>query len=178
LTIAVFDPGVALTRRRRITSQRSRRLLIVSDHPTRGALLARLTAAAGYDVAVSGDVASGLAIAVTEPPETVLVDLADGNTNDAVRLLDLIRSSRRQALATTVVVVLTERRGPFGLAELVSGADTIVPLPFHVHDLIEEFSRLERVHAEARAQERRNRTVRLAQRNLEVDLRDSRLATA
>lgn len=77
------------------------RLLVVDDDPVARLVLSRILTRLGHQTDTAVDVASGLDLAVTAPPDLVFSDLQlpDGTADD------LLAAMRRSALATPLVVV-------------------------------------------------------------------------
>jgi DNA-binding response OmpR family regulator len=101
------------------------RVLVVEDDPAIGRLLRRSLTEAGNAVAVASDGSSGLALALTEQPDVVLLDLGLPDL-DGQQVLRMLR-----AVSQVPVIVITAQDDDRTVVQaLDAGADDYLVKPF------------------------------------------------
>ena len=116
-----------------------KKVLVVDDDGDIRALVALKLATAGYDVVVEGDGESGLATALQDQPDLVVLDwMMPGLTG-----IEVCRAMREDPrTARTAVLLLTARAQPADVERgFAAGADDYLVKPFRGRDLTD------RVHA-------------------------------
>ncbi len=107
------------------------KLLLIDDDKAYCTSLARLLAMEGFDVQVAHTAEDGLASAIGQPHELVLLDVML-SPGDGRKVLQRIRS------ASQIPVIMLTARGDEAdrISGLESGADDYLPKPFHPRELI------------------------------------------
>lgn len=107
------------------------KLLLIDDDKAYCTSLARLLAMEGFDVQVAHTAEDGLASAIGQPHELVLLDVML-SPGDGRKVLQRIRS------ASQIPIIMLTARGDEAdrISGLESGADDYLPKPFHPRELI------------------------------------------
>lgn len=107
------------------------KLLLIDDDKAYCTSLARLLAMEGFDVQVAHTAEEGLASAIGQPHELVLLDVML-SPGDGRKVLQRIRSTSQ------IPVIMLTARGDEAdrISGLESGADDYLPKPFHPRELI------------------------------------------
>lgn len=132
-------------------------MLLVSAHPARPYLLARLLSTAGYAVAVAADDHAAMELAAVEAPAVFVIDFEAGHrlAGDGT-LLSYIRSNPVADLREAAVILLTAPHHT-DRSPLVGAADALHPVPVHAADLQATVRRLLELGPSRRMEQRRIR---------------------
>ena len=105
------------------------RVLIVEDHPSHMELAAYMLERGGYEVLQATNAEDGIALARTERPALILMDLRLPGM-DGVGAIRLLRSD--PATRGIKIVAVTSYRDEYGEKPLhVAGADALIRKPYH-----------------------------------------------
>lgn len=108
------------------------RILVVEDEaPLRGALVQALSSE-GFAVREAEDGEKGLAMALSEGPEVILLDLSLPGRDG----LEVLAELRRDALESAVIVLTARGEEEDRLAGFERGADDYVVKPFSMRELL------------------------------------------
>ena len=155
------------TRLRALRPEVRRRVLVIDGDAAVASAVARLCRTTGIEVAHAEDGERGLAFAVEEVPDLILLDLALPG-RDGIDVLPDLRAE--PALASVPIVVVSGRSSRAAQAAAFrAGADDFIAKPFHGGDLDARvranlrkrdlYLRLERTNRELRAANERLRTL-------------------
>jgi diguanylate cyclase (GGDEF)-like protein len=147
------------TRLRALRPDVRRRVLVIDGDDSVATAVARLGRTAGFEVVHAQDGERGLAFAMEQAPDVILLDLALAG-RDGIDVLPDLRAE--PALASVPIVVVSGRSSRAAQAAAFrAGADDFIAKPFHAGDLDarvranlrkrELYLRLERAHGELRA---------------------------
>jgi len=105
------------------------RVLIVEEHPSHMELAAYMLERGGYEVLQATNAEDGIALARTERPALILMDLRLPGM-DGVGAIRLLRSD--PATRGIKIVAVTSYRDEYGEKPLhVAGADALIRKPYH-----------------------------------------------
>jgi len=118
----------------------TQRVLVIEDEPNIVVSLSFLLDRAGFEVAVESDGQAGLASAVAEPPDVIVLDvmLPGMNGYDVLRAL---RAEPRTAQLPVIVLTAKGQREDRNTA-MATGADMFITKPFANNDIVAAVKRL------------------------------------
>jgi len=137
------------------------RVLVVEDETPMRMALEDILKAAGYRVLTAADGEAGMALAVGEKPDLILLDVMMPKLDG----LALCAELRRQALATPVLMLTARGQVEDRVAGLDTGADDYLVKPFSTDELLARVRALVR-----RAQRKAGTPVRIVLGEVVVDL--------
>jgi two-component system alkaline phosphatase synthesis response regulator PhoP len=142
----------------------SSRILLVEDEPGLVMTLTDLLTAEGYETASAADGVTGLARAINEPFDLILLDLMLPGKNG----LEVCRELRQRGNDTAILMLTAKSQLTDRVVGLKLGGDDYLTKPFEPPEL------LARIEALLRRIQKRKLTpvVRFAFGNVEVDFRD------
>jgi two-component system alkaline phosphatase synthesis response regulator PhoP len=111
------------------------RVLVIDDESTVGVVLRLAFDAKGHETVVAEDGRSGIELALSEPPDAIVLDLMMPRVN-GYDVLDALRNADGMeevpVLVLTAVVLSSERERC-----LSAGADAVMTKPFDPRDVVE-----------------------------------------
>ena len=116
------------------------RILIVDDAPRNRALLDIIVASDGHQTVHAGSGAEAIAIAATDPPDLVLLDLMMPGIDGFQVLRQLRADARCRAIPVIVVTALDDMAARERVVS--SGADALIGKPLDRGELLLSISRL------------------------------------
>jgi adenylate cyclase len=128
------------------------RILVVDDVPENVRLLEVVLEAHGYDVVSAGDGNAALALAVSEKPDLVLLDVMMPQP-DGLAVCRRLREQEETAMLPVIMLTASEESDKTRAIE--AGADDFIPKPFNREELltrIRSLLRIKRYHDTITAQ--------------------------